>query len=179
MLLQSILNQVEPIKGFVYESVRWQTPKRLLMVQVRARKGSRPICSGCGRKGPGYDRLPARTFEYVPLWGMAVWFHYALRRVDCRHCGQVTAERVPWAHGKERATTSLQWFLARWSRKLSWKEVATTFGVSWETVYRSVKMAVCWGLRHRSLEKIKAIGVDEVAICSAFAVKIASMRNLR
>ena len=34
-------------------------------------------------RGPGYDRLPERRFEFVPLWGMAVYFVYALRRVDC------------------------------------------------------------------------------------------------
>ena len=49
--------------------------------------------------GPGYDRLPERRFEFVPLWGIAVCFVYALRRVDCPSCG-VTVERVPWARGK-------------------------------------------------------------------------------
>jgi transposase len=74
----------------------------------------------------------------------------------------VKVERVPWAEGKEQATRRLKWFLAAWARRLSWREVSLIFGVSWECVFNSVKMAVCWGLRHRSLEGIEAIGVDEV-----------------
>jgi transposase len=46
---------------------------------------------------------------------------------------------------------------------LSWKQVAVVFHTSWESVMRSVKMAVAWGLEHRSLEGVSAIGIDEIA----------------
>ena len=36
------------------------------------------------------------------------------------------------------------------------------FGTTWEHVFRSVKYAVSWGLKHRDLEGIEAIGVDEI-----------------
>ena len=72
-------------------------------------------------------------------------------------------ERLPWASGKERTTKSFQWFLSGWARRLSWRETARQFGTSRDTVFRSVKMTVCWGLRHRDIEGIEAIGVDEVA----------------
>ena len=45
---------------------------------------------------------------------------------------------------------------------MSWKEVAECFGVSWDRVYGAVRQAVRWGLAHRSLDGIEAIGVDEV-----------------
>jgi len=35
---------------------------------------------------------------------------------------------------------------------LSWSEVAEVFHTSWGRVYRSVEMAVTWGLEHRDLE---------------------------
>jgi hypothetical protein len=35
--------------------------------EVRPRANSKPVCSGCFRRGPGYDRLPVRRFEFVPL----------------------------------------------------------------------------------------------------------------
>ena len=108
MQLKTILNRVEPFKSFVYGKVQWVegTPRPTLEVTLHARKNGRAICSGCGRPGPGYDRLPERRFEFVPLWGIAVYFVYALRRVDCRSCG-VTVERVPWARGKCHLTTQL------------------------------------------------------------------------
>ncbi len=49
-----------------------------------------------------------------------------------------------------------------WARRMSWKEVSEAFRVSWDCVYAAVKQAVSWGLEHRDLEGIEAIGVDEV-----------------
>jgi len=37
--------------------------------------------------GPCYDTLKPRRFEFVPLWGIPVFFEYAMRRVDCPRCG--------------------------------------------------------------------------------------------
>jgi transposase len=53
-------------------------------------------------------------------------------------------------------------FLARWARKLSWKETAESFHTSWEKVCHAVEYVVSWGLEHRTLAPIKAIGVDEI-----------------
>jgi transposase len=164
MLFKSILNRVQKHRGFVYGSVRWreQGKSTVLDIVIRPRDGSRPICSGCGRSASGYDTLPVRRFEFVPLWGIAVFFVYAMRRVDCSRCG-VKVEKVPWAEGKNHLTTTYAWFLARWARRLSWTEVGEVFQTSWDNVFRSVKMAVAWGLAHRNLENVTAIGIDEIA----------------
>lgn len=164
MLLKSILNRVQSHHGFVYETARWydRRGRSALEVEIRARRGSKPVCSRCGCPGPGYDVLPQRRFEFVPLWGFPVFFLYAMRRVDCPRCG-VKVERVPWARGKNHLTTTYAWFLARWAKRLSWKQVGIVFQTSWDNVFRSVKMAVTWGLAHRSLENVTAIGIDEIA----------------
>ena len=101
MQLKSILNRVERYKSFVYGKAQWveNAARPTIEVPIEPRANSRPICSGCGRAGPGYDRLPPRRFEFVPLWQIAVFFVYAMRRVDCPRCG-VTVEQVPWAEGK-------------------------------------------------------------------------------
>jgi transposase len=95
------------------------------------------------------------------LWGIAVFFVYALRRVQCDRCG-VKAEQVPWASGKEHLTTTYKWFLARWAKRLSWQGVADVFRTSWNSVYRAVQLAVAWGLVNRSLTDVKAVGIDEI-----------------
>jgi transposase len=163
MLLKTILNRVAPQKGFVYgaTTLTQQAGRLSLEVQVEPRQNSRPVCSVCHRKRPGYDRLPPRRFEFVPLWQIAVFFIYAMRRVDCPKCG-VVVEQVPWGDGKCQLTTAYRWFLAGWARRLSWREVAVAFHASWDAVYRSVDYAVTWGLAHRSLNGIEALGIDEV-----------------
>jgi transposase len=163
MLLKTILNRIEPFKSFVYGKARWveDAGRKAIELEMHARKNGRAICSGCGRPGPGYDRLAERRFEFVPLWGITVFFVYAMRRVDCRECG-VTVEQVPWAVGKSHLTTSYRWFLARWAKRMSWEEVASIFKTSWRNVFESVKHAVFWGVGHQELGSIEAIGVDEI-----------------
>jgi transposase len=164
MQIQSILRRVHPIRGFVYGKAKLKIGKRAcrIEVQIRPRRGSKAVCGGCGRKRGTYDSLDERHFEFVPLWGIAVVLLYALRRVNCSHCG-VLAEMVPWASGKSPLTYAYSWFLADWAKVLSWKETARRFKTTWHTVFRSVEHAVQWGLAHRSLDGIRSIGVDELA----------------
>jgi transposase len=164
MHIESILRRLQPQPGFVYAKAEWagSQVRPALHVHVRPRRGSRGVCSVCFKKRPGYDELATRYFAFVPLWGLAVSLVYAMRRVDCSRCG-VTVEAVPWASGKMQTTHALSWFLASWARVLSWTEVARRFRTSWDTVFRSVEHAVRWGLEHRNLDGIAAIGVDELA----------------
>ena len=136
MLVQRILNRIEKQPGFVYDTVRLvEDAGRLsLEIQVRTRQGARPRCSRCGRPSPADDTLSGRRFEFVPLWGLAVFFLYALRRVQCARCG-VRVEAIPWATGKHQLTTTYAWFLARWAQRLSWTAVAEIFQTSWTHVY--------------------------------------------
>jgi len=110
---------------------------------------------------PGYDRLPERRWQFVPLWGIAVFFLYAPRRVACAEHG-VVVEHIPWSDGKRPLTKAMMGFLARWARRLSWRETAEVFQTSWESVYRSVEWIVEWGLEHRQVSGVEAIGVDEI-----------------
>lgn len=164
MQLQTILNRVEKNKSFVYENIRFvdQPGPLELEVTIVPRANSRSICSGCHRQRPGYDHLPARRFEFVPLWQIAVFFVYAVRRVDCPQCG-VTAEEVPWCRGKQAQTRTYQWFLAQWARRLSWQETARVFRTSWQSVFQAVKHAVMWGIVHDVWRDVRTLGVDEIA----------------
>ena len=140
MQLKTILNRVERYKSFVHGEPRWGGGDSRLTIEVpiTPRANSRAICSGCGKPGPGRDRLNERRFEFVLLWQIAVVFVYTMRRVDCPDCG-VKTERVPWSKGKSRLTTTYQWFLADWARRLSWKEmsVAAKLGPLWRPGWTS------------------------------------------
>ena len=86
---------------------------------------------------------------------------YRMRRVQCATCG-IKVEQVPWARGKHTLTQAYLLFLAHWARKLSWAETARSFHTSWEKVGQAVEYVVQWGLEHRQLGPIRAIGVDEI-----------------
>lgn len=166
MQVKTILNRCHRFKCFVYGACHFSGDGATIHVVVRARKGSSAVCSGCRRAGPTYDtaRTP-RGFAFVPLWGFAVLLWYCMRRVDCAGCG-VTVEKVPWADGKNATCNAYRVFLARWARRLSWTEVARIFHTNWGVVHRSIRWVVDFGLKHRSLDGIEAIGVDEIAVWS-------------
>jgi transposase len=161
MELITILNQCYRHRGFVYQQARFSADRKSIEIRVRPRERSAAICSGCGKPAPGYDHLSERRFEFIPLWGLLIFLLYQMRRVQCRRCG-VVVESVPWSDGKHQLTKAYMLFLARWARKLSWKETAEAFHTSWEKVCDAVEYVVHFGLEHRQLESIRAIGVDEI-----------------
>ena len=162
MLLTRVLNACHHFRGFVYVGARLDETRKTIEIDVRSRTGSKGHCSICAKPARGYDHLPQRSFEFIPMWGFAVVLLYCMRRVECGSCG-VKVEQVPWGAGKHTLTNAYMLYLAHWARKLSWQETAVSFHTSWEKVCQAVEYVVQWGLAHRDLKAVKAIGVDEIA----------------
>lgn len=163
MRIITLLNKCDPLKSFVYKKEHYEQKNghEVLIIQIVPRKNSKPICSVCKGRSSIYDHQQPRDFQFVPLWGIQVFFRYQLRRVNCNQCG-VKVEQVPWSQGKHTLTTTYAQFLAHWAKKLSWFEVARSFKSSWYHVYQGVKQVVDYGLKNRSMKNISAIGVDEI-----------------
>ena len=157
------MNRIQHFSGFVYERIQLveEAGSLCIDVHVQAHAACAGKCAQCRKPAPGYDRLPVRTWLFVPLWAIRTIFLYAPRRVNCPEHG-IGVEHIPWSEGKRPITTAMMGFLARWARRLSWRETARAFQTSWESVYRSVDWFVQWGLAHRQLADVRAIGVDEI-----------------
>jgi len=160
--LITILNRCHRFSGFVYQQARFSADHKSIEIDVRPRKRSAAVCSRCHQTAPGYDQLPERRFEFIPFWGFLVFLLYSMRRVDCRRCDAIVVEEVPWGDGKRTLTRAYMLFLARWARRLSWKETAEAFRTSWDKVFDAVEHVVTFGLEHRVFGQIDAIGVDEI-----------------
>ena len=162
MRLITVLNRCTKFKRFVFEGSHFDEHGRI-MVRIRPRKNSMGACSCCGQLSPTYDTATdPRLFEFVPLWGFPVFLVYRMRRVACKACGRVVVEKVPWSMGKHHLTDLYRCFLAQWAKKLSWTEVARSFRTSWDKVYHSVQYVVEYGIAHRRLDHVTALGVDEI-----------------
>jgi hypothetical protein len=136
MELITLLNRCHRFRGFVYQHAHFSADKKSIEVAVRPRTGSAAVCSRCHLPAPGYDQLSERRFEFIPLWGFLVFL--------LSPCGASTCSS------------------ARWARRLSWKETAKAFRTSWDKVFDAVEHVVTFGLEHRVLGQIDAIGVDEI-----------------
>jgi transposase len=163
MLIKTILNKTHRFKSFIYTHCDFINDSEVprIEVKIEPRKNSKGICSACGKKGSCYDHLETRRFEFIPIWGIKIYFIYKPRRINCKKDGP-TVEVIPWADGKHQLTNTFRVFLANWGKKLSWKSTAESFNVSWEHVFRSIKYVVGYGLANRNLNGITAIGVDEI-----------------
>lgn len=159
LTLKTILNFKEKHEDFVYRDVRLKNGR--IEITIEPRKRSLGICSGCGERCSGYDKLPLREFIHVPIWGLTVILLYCMRRVSCKKCG-VVSEQVPWSSGKSPITIGYAWYLSEWAKLLSIQEVARQFKTSWHHVFSGVAMAVSWGRERLDLENITALGVDEI-----------------
>ena len=62
MQVKTILNRVQKFQSFVYGKAEFAKTKKgtVLEVEIRPRANSQPVCSGCGKKRPGYDTLSVR-----------------------------------------------------------------------------------------------------------------------
>ena len=116
MLVKTVLNHCYSFKRFVYGVCRFEETGGAVrvIVPIVPRKNSKPRCSGCGSSGSTYDRQPVRLFEFIPIWGLSVFFEYSMRRVSCATC-KIMVESVPWATGKHQKTLPYLgfWLLSR------------------------------------------------------------------
>jgi hypothetical protein len=81
----------------------------------------------------------------------------AIRLSAMKHLEEVL---VPGSANSTRGCAPSRWL---WAKQLSWLETARSFHTSWEKVCQAVEYVVQWGLEHRQLGPIRAIGVDEIA----------------
>jgi transposase len=101
LTLKALLNRVQPIKGFVYESVPFSSVLAgTIEVAVVPREGSKARCSGCDQHRSTYDHLMTRTWTKTPLWIFALALISTMRRVQCPTCGIVVENHfIEWDRG--------------------------------------------------------------------------------
>jgi len=76
MLIKTILNKIEKFKSFIYGKITLERMNGAdsLIVEVKPRQNAKGTCPKCRKRKPTYDTQPVRFFEYVPLWGIPVYF---------------------------------------------------------------------------------------------------------
>jgi transposase len=178
MLVESIVKWTLGFKSWRVKKVTGT--KEELTVELVPRRGSRPRCSGCGKRRAGYDTLAQRKWRHIALWGIPVLLRYSPRRVSCPCCG-IKVEQIPWTMGKSDLTVPLIVMLATFAKLLAWEEVARLFGVHWNTVKAAVARAVEFGLENRDTADVIAIGVDEISRRRGhtYVTNVYDLKNMR
>ncbi len=131
-----------------------------LIVDVRP-SWTRPRCSCCGRRAPGYDRgTKPRFWQALAFGTVFVHLRYAIRRVQCRRCG-VRVEQVPWADPDRRFTRRFEEMVGYLAQVTDMTSTAKLMGISWQTVSNIVARLVRERIDDSRLDGLRRIGIDE------------------
>jgi len=104
MLVETLIQNILEMQGVHVDEVAFVNGSR--EVELVPARGYAPCCGVCG------SRAAYRDTPTCPLWGIAVYYLLcAPCRVNCKHCGCIHIEALPWNPGKQRFTEA---FMESW-----------------------------------------------------------------
>ena len=159
MRAATAINRLLGFKGTAVEEVRFEGAAMVVSVRLT----SRMLVCPCGRTSRArYDRS-RRRWRHLDFGRCRVWIEAEIRRVDCRGCGQVRSEWMPWARPGSRHTRDFEDMAAWLVKQMSKTGVAKLLGTTWEKVDALVRTLVDDHLDLDRLDHLYRIGVDEIA----------------
>jgi transposase len=159
MRVTTAFNRILDIPGASVASVEFRPEG----VVVGIRRRSRRLTCPCGwRTMATYDRA-TRRWRHLDLGACRLYLEAEIRRLDCRACGRVRTEAVPWARLGSRLSRDLEDVVAWLAQRVDKTTVARLLRVAWETVAAIVVRVVAERLDPARLERLYRIGVDEVS----------------
>ncbi|MEQ1703949.1 MAG: ISL3 family transposase [Ilumatobacteraceae bacterium] len=159
MRVTTAFNRLLRLPGTRVTAVGW-TPDGLV-VSVRPTRRLRTCPCGSPTRAV-YDRT-VRRWRHLDACGTRVWLEAEVCRVDCRSCGRVRTEVVPWARPGGRHTISFERHVLWCARRMDKTAVARLLRISWETVDAMIVRAVGDPTRLARLDGLRRIGVDEIS----------------
>lgn len=159
MRAAAVINRLLGFKGTAVEGMRFEGAAMVVSVRLT----SRMLACPCGRTSRArYDRS-RRRWRHLDFGRCSVWIEAEIRRVDCRGCGRVRTEWVPWARPGARYTRDFEDMACWLVKRMSKTGVAELLGTTWATVDALVARLVDVHLDIDRLDNLYRIGVDEIA----------------
>jgi transposase len=122
-----------------------------------------PYCSACQRRARRVYDHRDRTWRHLDFAGMAVTLRYRQRRVDCRACGGVRAELVPWADAGARFTRDFEDQAAYFAQVMDRTAASRLLRVAWRTVGQIIERVVARLVATDRLDGLEYVGIDELS----------------
>ena len=132
-------------------------------IVVDLRRRARRLTCPCGWSGRAvYDRS-VRSWRGLDLGAACLVLRAEIRRLDCRRCGRVRTESVPWARPRARFTRDFEDVVAWLAQRMDKTAVTRLLRCSWEAVAGIVTRVVGEHIDDARLDHVYRIGVDEVS----------------
>jgi len=156
----TLFNRILQLPGASVCSVAF-TDSGLVLGLRRPR--NRMLLCPCGTKTwASYDRS-RRRWRHLNFGPTRVFLEADVYRLDCRGCGAVRTEQVPWARAGARHTRDFDDVIGWLAQRADKTTVAKLLGCAWETVDRAAKRLVDEHLDDARLNDLYRIGIDEIS----------------
>jgi transposase len=132
-----------------------------LVIGLRRRR--RRLACPCGTTTTARYDTSRRRWRHLDFGACQVWLEADIHRVDCRGCGRVRTEQVPWARPGARHTSDFENVVAWLAQRMDKSGIARLLRCSWEAVDAIVSRVVVDHVDDGRLDNIYRIGVDEIS----------------
>ena len=163
MRVSTLFNRILALEGTSVESV--QVTEAGIVVSVR-RRAVRHTCP-CGWSTRARFDAGRRRWRDLDVGEQKVWLEAEVARIDCRACGRVRTEDVPWARPGARCSRDVEDTIAWLAQPMDKTAIAILMRCAWRTVDSVVKRVVTEHLQADGdldrLNGLRRIGVDEIS----------------
>src|SRR5437660_12585673 len=124
-----------------------------IVVAIRNRR--RRLRCPCGYSTRSRYDVARRRWRHLDLGRCRLWLEADIRRLDCRRCGRVRTEEVPWARPGARHSRDVEDMIAWLVRRTDKTTTAPLMRCSWEAVDNSVSRVVAGPLPTARLDGLR------------------------
>lgn len=160
MRVCTAFNRILALPGAAVTSVEF-TDQGLVVGLRRSRR--RKLVCPCGSKTWARYDSSRRRWRHLDFGATRVFVEADVFRLDCRDCGRVRTEQVPWARPGARHTRDFEDVVGWLAQRTDKTTVARLLRCSWEAVDNIAKRLVAEHLDDHRLDGLRRIGVDEIS----------------
>jgi hypothetical protein len=159
MRATTAFNRILQIVGATVSAVTF-TPEGVV-VDLRRRR-AKHRCPRGWKTWSVYDRS-VRRWRHLDLGAARCFLEAEIARLDCKRCGRVRTEEVPWARPGARHSKDFCDVVAWMAQRVDKTTITKLLRVSWEAVAKIVVDVVAGSIDEHRLDDVYRIGVDEVS----------------
>jgi transposase len=118
-----------------------------------------------------YDKT-VRRIRDLSCGDARIYLEVEVRRVQCKVCGKVKREKLPWLANNPFYTKRFSYYVGRKCRAMTVKDVAKELKLDWHAVKGLDKEYMQQQLRMNPVAAPRAIGIDEISLRKGHTYRI-------
>jgi transposase len=132
-------------------------------IVVGLRRRRRTHHCPCGSVTRARYDVSTRRWRHLDAAACRLWLQADIARIDCRSCGRVRTEEVPWARPGARHSRDFEDVVAWLCQRADKTTVSQLMRCSWKAVDAIVRRVVDDHLDDNRLNNLVNLGIDEIS----------------